>query len=164
MLTDKSGGVSIIDAADVSGREELQHPSVFHKLYDSSETPCIWFAREKPHIAISISHVYDSDDETIFLAEVVVILALTIRRLRQAEFPNENIVPVMVFSFTDKCYRILQAHVDCEKGLVIRRTMFRKVDLDSDPYMKALLCYGACSPVGPTRDLRTPTKWFHLTQ
>lgn len=71
----------------------------------------------------------------------------------------------MVFSFTpDNYFRILQAHMDCEEGLVIRRTMFRDVDRDNDPYMKALLRNGACTPSGSARDNRTPKKCLHLPE
>ncbi|KAL3712710.1 hypothetical protein TMatcc_001412 [Talaromyces marneffei ATCC 18224] len=135
------------------------------KLDDWSQTNQIWLARNKPHIMINLSHAFDSDDDSIFVVELLVIVALTITRLHKATFPNENVVPVMVFSFTpNNCCRILQAYMDCAQGLVIRKTKFYELDLVNDPYMKAFLRYGACDPRGSTKDLRTPEKWLNLPE
>lgn len=85
---------------------------------------------------ISLSHASNGNDEAIFLVEFLVIMALTITRLHKVTFPNENIVPGMVFLFTsDNLCRILQAHMDM-----------------------VFLCYAAFSPNGSTKDLRTPRR------
>lgn len=152
-------------ALDVLGRGGWRPSTVFEGLHEWSGIEDIWLARQKPHIMTSLWHEFNGDDETIYLVEFLVIVVLISTRLIKATFPNENIVPIMVFSFTpDSRCRILQAHIDCEQGLVIRRTIFHHLDRDKDPYMKAFLRHAASSPTGSTRDLRTPKKWFHLPE
>lgn len=110
---------------------------------------------------VTIVHDHASDDDCLFVSEVQVIASLMTVRLINNSFPDHNIVPVMVFSFTgDKKGRILQAHLD-SKSLVIKRSNFydfsARTDAHLAPFLRNMLC---CLQGERNQDFKHPHRQF----
>ncbi|KAL3703204.1 hypothetical protein TMatcc_010393 [Talaromyces marneffei ATCC 18224] len=77
------------------------------------------------------------------LVEIEVMVALMIVRLANGSFPSQNIVPVMLFSYTGhKRGRILQAYMSAT-SLVIRKSQFfdfsSRVDAHLDLFTRYMM-------------------------
>jgi hypothetical protein len=122
----------------------------------NSQPQEVWLARESPHIMVTMAHGHASDDDCLFLGEIQVIIALMIVRLVNNSFPDHNVVPVMLFSFTgDKHGKILQAHMDRE-SLVIRKSHFYDFSARKDGHLQTFLRYMVCDLQGQTKILDLP--------
>lgn len=103
----------------------------------------VWAAADKPHMMACMAHHYVHDDDTLFVSEIEVMVALMIVRLANGSFPSHNIIPVMLFSYTgDKRGRILQAYMSA-KSLVIRKSDFfdfsSRVDTHLDTFTRYMM-------------------------
>ncbi|CRG86260.1 hypothetical protein PISL3812_03263 [Talaromyces islandicus] len=84
------------------------------------------------------------------------ITMLMIVRLVNGSFPDHNVVPVKVFSFTgDKHGRILQAHMNGE-SLVIRKAEFYDSHSKIDAHLGLFLRYTMSKLQGKTGILDQP--------
>lgn len=86
---------------------------------------------------------YVHDDDILFVSEIEVMVALMIVRLANGSFPSQNIVPVMLFSYTGhKRGRILQAYMSAT-SLVIRKSQFfdfsSRVDAHLDLFTRYMM-------------------------
>lgn len=131
----------------------------FWRLKDSQPEE-VWAASDKPHIMVSMSHEYASDNDCFFcffFRTEIQIITLMIIRLINNSFPDHNVVPVMMFSFTDdRKRRILKAHMD-SKSLVIQKSDFYDFSARPDANLAPFLRNMVCDVQGETKILTLPS-------
>ena len=127
----------------------------WHTRECNSRPQDVWLAKDKPHIMATIAHGYPHDNGSLLLGEIQAIIALMTVRLNNS-FPEHNIVPVLLFSYTaDKRGRVLQAYMS-HTSLVIRATKFYDFIAKQDAHLKLLLQYMVGDLVGSTMTLDPP--------
>lgn len=113
----------------------------------------------------SMRHDYEYDDNSLFVGEIEVIVALMIVRLISGSFlPDHNVVPVMLFSFTgDKRGRILQAHMN-ESSLFIRASQFYDFSPRVDAHLSLFVRYMMSRLQGTTKICDRPEIRSSITE
>ncbi|PYH66987.1 uncharacterized protein BO88DRAFT_90491 [Aspergillus vadensis CBS 113365] len=99
-------------------------------------------------------------NEKLSRSEALTILTVMLTRLKSDDFPNHNVIPIMLISvFAGFQVRVLEAHYDF-RGLVIRKSKFLSfANRDAAiPNMDILMSFMCSEVIGNTRDLRILTK------
>ncbi|PCH03262.1 hypothetical protein PENOC_039560 [Penicillium occitanis (nom. inval.)] len=118
-----------------------------------------WFSDDKPHIIMTMENYLPSED-SLLVAEILAFVAVMWNRLVSGDlYPEHNVVPMMIFTFSnDRRGRILQACYDSER-LVIRKSKLYDFTTEEKctESMEIFLQQLTGSLEGPTRILNVNT-------